>query len=691
MQRRGQGRRHQDRVSRWMTRCRAGSLLRPCCWPAPRSARRRSAACWWCRRCRRRAAAGARRPIAASSFGFVLTGLLALALVAARARDAVMACAAPGRCTPRALVGAVARRAARACRAARLRSGSGSRCWRSPPGCYALVSARARAGAARAVRPARSPRWRCSASLVGFGSALSGTGGPVLLLPLLLLGVRDPARWRSPRAGDPVADRARLERRRTAQPGRLDLRLGLRRRAPCCSRAPGSASASPAARGARPAARHGVVLLAVGGRPGCGLALCPGLLPGAQPSSPCRFPTTLDSPRRARRCSARARLGDAARRPARGHRRRRSRPAASPTSVRSTRVAARHPQLARIDLPQRLADAGVHRRPPSPDAVVRQGARVRRALGDLPPHLGAARGPSSTTRRCTCRRQARRARSPARRLHDRRAMPARAPKAGARRGRRCGARRRPALRARPHLQRRRRSKADRRAPRPRHPRAARAPSRRRRQRRSAGASLARDLDARSWRATRCCLRRRALRRSRRGVPDPRQRAPGVGRALAGRSRPAPARAPRRAPARSTPATLLRARHARHAARICCCCATAAPPSPTTRSRARGKATPSRRCCCMTTLGIRFGLGTDGTRSDGFRLMDAAETAQRLAFGLAKRRLVVRRRLDLARPCERRRRRCGSAWRAAPGASPPGSTPTSCSSTSTCRSSCRRGI
>ena len=36
---------------------------------------------------------------------------------------------------------------------------------------------------------------------------------------------------------------------------------------------------------------------------------------------------------------------------------------------------------------------------------------------------------------------------------------------------------------------------------------------------------------------------------------------------------------------------------------------------------------------MAALGIRFGLGTDGTRGDGFRLMDAAETAQRLAFGL----------------------------------------------------------
>lgn len=36
---------------------------------------------------------------------------------------------------------------------------------------------------------------------------------------------------------------------------------------------------------------------------------------------------------------------------------------------------------------------------------------------------------------------------------------------------------------------------------------------------------------------------------------------------------------------------------------------------------------------MHDLGIRFGLGTDGTRSDAFRLVDAAEAAQRLAFGI----------------------------------------------------------
>ncbi|MFI6578634.1 amidohydrolase family protein [Nocardiopsis sp. NPDC050513] len=36
---------------------------------------------------------------------------------------------------------------------------------------------------------------------------------------------------------------------------------------------------------------------------------------------------------------------------------------------------------------------------------------------------------------------------------------------------------------------------------------------------------------------------------------------------------------------------------------------------------------------MAEAGIRFGLGTDGTRGDAFRLVDAAETAQRLTHGL----------------------------------------------------------
>lgn len=37
---------------------------------------------------------------------------------------------------------------------------------------------------------------------------------------------------------------------------------------------------------------------------------------------------------------------------------------------------------------------------------------------------------------------------------------------------------------------------------------------------------------------------------------------------------------------------------------------------------------------MHSMGIRLGLGTDGTRGDGFRLMDAAETAQRLTLGMS---------------------------------------------------------
>ncbi|MFD5971054.1 amidohydrolase family protein [Streptomyces sp. NPDC060311] len=37
---------------------------------------------------------------------------------------------------------------------------------------------------------------------------------------------------------------------------------------------------------------------------------------------------------------------------------------------------------------------------------------------------------------------------------------------------------------------------------------------------------------------------------------------------------------------------------------------------------------------LAERGVRFGIGTDGTRGDGFRLADAAEFAQRLAYGLA---------------------------------------------------------
>lgn len=37
---------------------------------------------------------------------------------------------------------------------------------------------------------------------------------------------------------------------------------------------------------------------------------------------------------------------------------------------------------------------------------------------------------------------------------------------------------------------------------------------------------------------------------------------------------------------------------------------------------------------LAAMKVRFGTGTDGTRGDGFRLVDAAETAQRLTYGIA---------------------------------------------------------
>lgn len=37
---------------------------------------------------------------------------------------------------------------------------------------------------------------------------------------------------------------------------------------------------------------------------------------------------------------------------------------------------------------------------------------------------------------------------------------------------------------------------------------------------------------------------------------------------------------------------------------------------------------------LAALDVRFGMGTDGTRGDGFRLLDAAESAQRLTSGMA---------------------------------------------------------
>ena len=136
------------------------------------------------------------------------------------------------------------------------------------------------------------------------------------------------------------------------------------------------------------------------------------------------------------------------------------------------------------------------------------------------------------------RPQARRARSRCAAASRRSSMPARARAATPRGGaRHAGGR--PALRARLHLQRSRPTK--------RRPRARR--DRRRAQQHlarwegaCAGASVARDLDAGSGLGRHAASGVRAVRRGRRDLPDPCQRASGGGRALAGATRHAADRA-----------------------------------------------------------------------------------------------------------------------------------------------------
>jgi 5-methylthioadenosine/S-adenosylhomocysteine deaminase len=92
---------------------------------------------------------------------------------------------------------------------------------------------------------------------------------------------------------------------------------------------------------------------------------------------------------------------------------------------------------------------------------------------------------------------------------------------------------------------------------------------------------------------------------------------------------------------------------------------------------------------MATLGIRFGIGTDGTRSDGFRLVDAAEATQRIAFGLATGdSLAAAAGLGWnTQPREGLRHPVSAAL---PGRSPPDWRRIACWSISTCRSSPRPG-
>ena len=250
-------------------------------------------------------------------------------------------------------------------------------------------------------------------------------------------------------------------------------------------------------------------------------------------------------------------------------------------------------------------------------------------------------------------------------------------KAGARRGGRCGARRRPALRARARVQRRRRFVE-------------------RGRRRCAGQRSAISQAALPirWcirrsryrfpkpRATRCSASSRGCAGSRRAVPGARQRTPGFGGALTGRARACGRSSTLHRASALGPQTLVA-----HATLV-----TPHRIAAAARHRHRGQLQPGRKRVERQRRGAdaRHGgaghplrsrhrrhaqrwLSSDGRGRDG--------AAPR--FRPANRRLVVRRRLDVARPCNRRRRACSGPGASAPGASRPASPPTSCSSTSTC--------
>ena len=171
------------------------------------------------------------------------------------------------------------------------------------------------------------------------------------------------------------------------------------------------------------------------------------------------------------------------------------------------------------------ADARLRRCAPPPDAELRQGAGLRRAVGDLPSHLGAAgRQPG-----CACavsQRQAGGAGSVARRLHHgvRRGRAQRCRVAGHRAGR--GGDRHP-LRVGSDLPRR-------------------GSARRRRPLSGAAhaAAASRAGGGHSRSGGRCAAARHLAPggRGRRGVPGACQRTPGLGRAFAGGARAAPAAA-----------------------------------------------------------------------------------------------------------------------------------------------------
>ena len=362
------------------------------------------------------------------------------------------------------------------------------------------------------------------------------------------------------------------------------------------------------------------------------------------PNDSTRWPRPSCCSRPSGRCCPRARAGarrGGARRPLRG-------PGAAGRSGGAA------PARAAAGAAAATADARFRRHAPPPDAEFRQGAGVRRTVGNLPPHLGAARRQPRPAQPVP-ERQARRAGGAARRLHHgvrRRHARQRRP---AKRSTAATAGSRAALRAGQDL------------PRRRHPPCAGAGRRRSAScapARAAVASVAGGGDTRS-------VQRRDAARAPRGCA------------------PRPARCSRCTSTSTWPRWNVRWWRAASAR-----CSTCTRPARSARRRCWRTARCSRppRCCCLrdsgsavainpvaspwkgnavaptellATLGVRLGMGTDGTRSDGFRMMDAAETNQRLAFGLASGDSVCgggRLWLDIGNARQRRRGRPGRADR-----------------------------
>ncbi len=87
---------------------------------------------------------------------------------------------------------------------------------------------------------------------------------------------------------------------------------------------------------------------------------------------------------------------------------------------------------------------------------------------------------------------------------------------------------------------------------------------------------------------------------------------------------------------------------------------------------------------MAALGIRFGLGTDGTRADAFRLLDMAEASQRIDVRAGRRAISPPAAAGCGSSTPPRRVRRRSAWAASPARWHLGSRRTSCCWTWTCR-------